>query len=211
MMHLADKFLSESDKEKIRNAVKEAEKITSGEIVPMIVSTSYTYPLSNFIGGFTFAIIIALLSVLIFKNENLWFFLSVFMPALIIMYGIIKYILPIKRLFISHHEINAEVEEAAINQFFRHSLYKTRDNTGVLIYISVFEKKIWVLADSGINSKVEPVVWREVVNIIVKGIKEKKQGEAIAEAIAKVGQILRVQFPCKKDDTDELSNLIVED
>ncbi len=55
MKHLADKFLSDSDKERIRNAVKEVEKTTSGEIVPMIASTSYTYPASNFIGGFTFA------------------------------------------------------------------------------------------------------------------------------------------------------------
>jgi putative membrane protein len=210
MKHLADKFLSDTDKERIRNAVKEVEKTTSGEIVPMIASTSYTYPVSNFIGGFIFAIIIALLSVFIFKNDRLWFFLSVFMPAFIIMFGIIKYCLPVKRLFISHNEINAEVEEAAINQFFRHSLHKTRDNTGVLIYISIFEKKVWVLADSGINSKVNPPAWQEIVNIIVNGIKQKKQGEAIIEAITKAGQILCANFPCKKDDTDELSNLIIE-
>ncbi len=140
-------------------------------------------------------IIIALLSVFIFKNDSLWFFLSIFMPAFIIMYGIIKYCLPVKRLFISHNEINAEVEEAAINQFFRHSLHKTRDNTGVLIYISIFEKKVWVLADSGINSKVDPSAWQEIVNIIVNGIKEKKQGEAIIKAIAKVRPNTLREFP----------------
>jgi putative membrane protein len=211
MKHLADKFLSESDKKRIQDAVKEVEKTTSGEIVPMIASTSYTYPVSNFIGSFTFALIIALLTVFILKNENLWFFLSVFMPAFIIMYVIIKYCLPVKKLFISDKEINEEVEEAAINQFFRHQLYKTKDQTGVLIYISIFERKVWVLADSGINNKVDTSVWQEVVNIIVSGIKEKKQGEAIPQAIEKVGQILCTNFPCKSDDTDELSNLIVED
>ncbi|MFH0974192.1 MAG: TPM domain-containing protein [Spirochaetota bacterium] len=210
MKNLAGKFLSDPDKEKIRNAVKDAEKITSGEIVPMVVSSSYTYPVSNFIGGFIFALIIALFAVFIKNNEHLWYFLTIFMPVFYTMYMLIKHNPKLKRLFISDKEINEEVEEAAINQFFKHRLYKTKDQTGVLIYISVFERKVWVLADHGINSRVNPSVWQEIVDIIVKGIKEKKQGDAITVAIAKTGEILHTHFPCKKDDTDELSNLIIE-
>jgi putative membrane protein len=211
MKHLSDKFLSDTDKEKIVNAVKEAEKKTSGEIVPMIASYSYTYPVSNFIGGFMFGLIIALIAVLIFNNETLWFFLSVFMPAFFIMYLMVKYSLPVKRLFISHHEINAEVEEAAINQFFRHQLNRTKDQTGVLVYISLFERKVWLLADHGINIKVNSSEWQDIVNIITSGIKGKQHGESIATAIKKIGEILCTHFPCRKDDTDELSNLIIED
>jgi putative membrane protein len=211
MKHLADKFLSESDKEKIVNAVKEAEKKTSGEIVPMIVSYSHTYPVSNFMGGFMFGLIFSLLAVFIFKNENLWFFLSIFMPAFFIMYLIVKYSLPVKRLLISHHEINAEVEEAAINQFFKHHLNRTKDQTGILLYISLFERKVWLLADHGINIKVNKSDWQDIVNTITDGIKGKQHGESIAKAIKRIGDILCTHFPCKKDDTDELSNLILED
>ncbi|MBN2403569.1 MAG: TPM domain-containing protein [Spirochaetes bacterium] len=209
MKNLAEKFLSESDKKKIQNAVKEIEKITSGEIVPMVVSSSYSYPVSNYIGGFIFAFIIALLCVFILEDENLWLFLSIFMPAFIVMYVLIKYSMTVKKLFISDKEINEEVEEAAITQFFKHQLYKTKDQTGILLYISVFEKKVWILADHGINSKVEPNAWEKIVDLIVKGIKTKRQGEAIPEAIRKIGEMLCEHFPCKDDDTDELKNLII--
>lgn len=211
MRQLADKFLTDTDKENIRKAVKEIEKVTSGEIVPMIVSASYSYPLSNFIGGFSLGMLIALITVLISQNENLWLFLSVYMAAFIIIHELIKYILPLKRLFISIKEMNEEVEEAAINAFYKNELYKTRDKTGVLIYISVFEKKVWVLADKGINSKVDPGTWKEIVSIIVNGIKEKKQSEAIVKAIEKTGEILSTHFPCKKDDMNELTDLIINE
>lgn len=211
MHHLVNKFLTDAEKENIRNAVKEVEKITSGEIVPMVVSASYSYPLSNFIGAFSIAMIIALITVLVLKNDHLWLFMSVYMAAFIIIYELIKYILPLKRLFISDKEINAEVEEAAVNAFYKNDLYKTRDKTGVLIYISVFEKKVWVLADKGISCREDPKIWQEIVTIIVNGIKEKRQTDAIVKAIARTGEILGTHFPVKKDDTNELTDLIIND
>ena len=44
-----------------------------------------------------------------------------------------------------------EVQEAVLTAFFKEELYRTRDETGILIFISVFEHKVWVLADRGIT------------------------------------------------------------
>ena len=49
------------------------------------------------------------------------------------------------------------------------------------------------------------------MDIIVDGIRNKQQGEAIVKAISMVGDILKSHFPVRYDDTDELENLIVED
>ena len=211
MKNLAAKFFSEADKEKVTNAVKEVEKVTSGEIVPMVVSSSYHYPVSNILGAFIMGIIIALATVFITRNEYLWQFLAVFMLAFVITHEIIKRILPLKRLFISRKEINEEVEEAAITSFYKKGLSNTRDKTGVLIFISVFERRVWVLADSGINEKVAPDTWESVVKIIIDGIKKNEQGDAVAKAVAVVGDILKDHFPVRPDDVDELDNLIIED
>jgi malate/lactate dehydrogenase len=45
--------------------------------------------------------------------------------------------------------------------------------------------------------------------ILIDVNKEKEQGEAIIKAIARTGQILTLHFPVKKDDTDELADLII--
>jgi putative membrane protein len=210
MKKSANKFLTNIEKEKIQRAVEEAEKHTSGEIVPMIVPQSYKYPMSNLIGGLVFGLIIALLAVFIFKNEHLWLFLTVFILSLIIMHRIIEFIAPLKRFFISDRELDEEVQEAALVNFYKNGLYKTKDETGVLLFISVFERKVWLLADRGINVKLEPITWQDIVDDLIKGIKAKNQGDAIVHAVTRIGEILRTHFPVKKDDRNELDNLIIK-
>jgi putative membrane protein len=216
MINLAEKFLNDQDKEKIKNAVKEAEKHTSGEIVPMIVSRSYHYPVSDIIGGGVFAFPLSLIFTyflggwLWIGNYNLWLFLGIFIVLFIIFHQVIKHTHTLKRHFISEREIEEEVNEAAVTAFFREGLYRTRDETGVLIFISVFERKVWVLADRGINAKVKQGQWHEIVNMIIEGIKNKNHADYICRAIDETGRILREHFPIKADDTDELRNLIIE-
>ena len=53
--------------------------------------------------------------------------------------------------------------------------------------------------------------WQEVVDIVVNSIKKRKQAEGICRAVLRCGELIREHFPIKKDDTDELGNLIIED
>jgi hypothetical protein len=53
---------------------------------------------------------------------------------------VVKRTLWLKRRFISVKEIEAEVREAVVTAFFKEGLYRTRDATGVLVLISVFER-----------------------------------------------------------------------
>jgi putative membrane protein len=103
------------------------------------------------------------------------------------------------------------VEEAAVTSFFRNGLNNTRDRTGILIFISVFERRAFVLADQGINAKVDSGVWQEVVDLVVDSIRRHHQTEGICEAVKRCGRLIQEHFPIKKDDTNELDNLIVED
>jgi len=221
MKNLADRFLSEAEKKKIIESVKKVENITSGEIVPMVVSSSYTYPLAEIKGAAFFSVPAAIALTYLAVQQSLlmgyfpylyysmWMFLGIGMVLYVLSYLLLKYIPSMKRMFIADAEIDEEVEEAAVTSFFRNGLYLTRDKTGVLIFISVFEHRVWVLADSGINEKVDKKVWDEIVQHIIRGIKEKRQGDAIGEAITRVGEILKEHFPVKPDDRDELDNLII--
>jgi putative membrane protein len=216
MANTAERFLSEQDRERIDNAVKEAERHTSGEIVPMVVSASYHYPMSNVLGGIIFAFPISLVltyfvgSWLWIGHYNLWLFLGIIIILFILFYQVVKWTYGLKRFFISDKEIDEEVEEAAITAFFREGLYHTKDETGILIFISVFERRVWMLADRGINAKVKEGEWDAIVKMITEGIKNKNQAEATCKAIGETGRILKEHFPRKADDTNELKNLIVE-
>ena len=217
MKDLAQQFLSDADRATIAAAVEAAEKKTSGEIVPMVVSTSYDYPMSDLIGGASLALPATfLLTPLVggwlwIGTWNLWVFLGLFSLLFLAGQALVRRSLILKRFFISNRELDAEVEEAAVTSFFKKGLYRTRAETGILIFISVFEHRVWVLADRGINRKVAPGQWDEIVALIVQGIKQKRGAEAICEAVEKVGTLLADYFPVQEDDRDELTNLIVED
>jgi putative membrane protein len=216
MKDLAKNFLSDVERTRVETAVKEAEKLTAGEIVVMIISASYQYPLAMVIGAAAFALPLALIFTplagawLWIGGQNMWLFLGFLTVFFILFHEIIKRIAWLKRFFISRKEIDDEVEEAAITNFFDQGLYRTRDQTGVLVLISVFERRVWVLADRGINANVSESQWDDIVKMITDGIKQKRPADAICEAVEKIGELLKTHFPIKPDDTDELKNLIIE-
>jgi putative membrane protein len=216
MKNLAKKFLTDDERARVNAAVQDAEKLTAGEIVVMIISASYHYPMANVIGAAVFALVLALIFTALvgqwlwIGGQNMWLFLGLLTVFFILFHEVIKRIPWLKRFFISEREIKEEVEEAAITNFFNEGLYRTRDETGVLVLISVFEHKVWVLADKGINARVRDGQWDDIVKIVVDGIKQKRQAEAICEAVEDIGNLLKEHFPVKPDDTDELKNLIIE-
>ena len=107
-------------------------------------------------------------------------------------------------------EVDLEVREKALVSFVEQGLHETRDKTGILILISLFEHRVQVLADSGINAKVPENTWDEIVTIIVNGLKAGDTCNAICQAVERCGELLEEHFPRKHDDTDELPNLVIE-
>ncbi len=216
MKDLAQKFLSDDERTRVTEAVKAAEKLTAGEIVVMIISASYHYPMANVIGAAVFALPLALIFTTLtgewlwIGGQNMWLFLGYLVVLFFLFHELIKRTPWIKRGFITERQIQEEVEEAATTQFFNQGLYRTRDETGVLVLISVFERKVWILADRGINAKVQTDQWDDIVKMIIAGIKQNRQADAICEAVEKIADLLKTHFPIKPDDTDELKNLIIE-
>jgi putative membrane protein len=216
MKDLAERFLSEDERARISAAVEKAEKLTAGEIVVMIIPASYHYPMANVIGAAACALALGLLLTpliggwLWIGKQNMWLFLGLFTVFFILFHEVIKRTLWLKRHFISRKEIDAEVKEAAVTHFFNHGLYRTRDKTGVLVLISVFERRVRVLADQGINAKVPEGQWDNIVKMITDGIKQKHAADAICATVEKIGDLLKTHFPIKPDDVDELENVIIE-
>lgn len=216
MRTLAKKLLSEAEKKQVEAAVAAAEKNTSGEIVVMIVPSSYGYPMAEVIGAAAFALPLSiLLTVFIgglfwIGTRDMWLFLGIFAVSFVGFLLMLKHLFWLKRWFISKREIEEEVQEAAVTAFYRNGLFRTRDETGVLIFISVFERKVWVLADRGINEKVRKESWNRIVEMIAAGIREKRPAEAICNAVKTVGDLLTKHFPIQADDANELKNLIIE-
>ncbi|NOY12392.1 MAG: hypothetical protein GXP51_01470 [Deltaproteobacteria bacterium] len=210
-MKSASEFFSKEEQQEIEAAVKAAETRTSGEIVPMVVDASYEYPRAELIGGGTLALATGLLVSWAVGGESIWWFLPVFIVSFFVFQQLIRNLPDLKRKLIHPGEFDVEVREKALVSFVEQGLHETRDKTGVLILISLFERRVQVLADSGINAKVPQNTWDEIVEMIVSGLKSGDACNAVCKAVTRCGELLQEHFPIKDDDTNELPNLIIEE
>lgn len=211
----AQLFFSQAEQEAICTAVHEAEGKTSGELVPMLVSESHSYPLAAVRGGSLVALIIALsltapiAGMFWLSASNMWVFLGIFFPFYWLTNWIIERSPSLKRFFLFADEMEKEVQNSAFAAFFEERLYKTRDANGILIYISLLERRAWIIADSGISDRIETRKWDETVQCITNGIKTNQACDALCQAISMIGDILTTEFPVREDDQNELHDLIL--
>jgi putative membrane protein len=140
----------------------------------------------------------------------MWMFLTAFLACYLVFQVILRTVPVFRKPFLSKRQMAEEVNEAAITSFFLNGLHRTRDQTGIIIYVSVYERMVQVLADKGINDKVSPEVWQEVVGIVTRSMRERNPAEGICTAVQRCGELITEHFPIKSDDTDELPNLIVD-
>lgn len=206
----AEKLFTDEEKKQIEQAVAAAEGRTSGEIVPMIVNSSYNYPSAELIGAGSLALACGLTVSGFFGGASIWWFIPVFFVTFILAKMLISHCPGFKRKLISAEDMEEEVREKAIVSFIEQDLHQTRDRTGILILISLFERRVQVLADSGINAKVSQETWDQIVTIITDGLKSQQTATALCKAIERCGDLLVEHFPRRHDDTDELPNLIID-
>ncbi|HIQ38360.1 MAG TPA: hypothetical protein EYH36_10285 [Desulfocapsa sulfexigens] len=212
---MAQSFFSKEEQTRICETVHKAELKTSGELVPMLVCESHSYPLAAIRGAAFVALLTALIvtpliaGMFWLESSNLWVFLGVGTPVFLIVQFLISSYPRLKRFCLFADEMDTEVQNSAFAAFFTEELYKTKDANGILIFISILEHRAWVIADSGISERIPHERWEEAVAVITNGIRKKKQCQALCEAITMIGDILEKEFPIQDGDINELHDLII--
>ncbi|RLC50967.1 MAG: TPM domain-containing protein [Candidatus Cloacimonadota bacterium] len=211
---------SKEDLEKIKEAVKKAESKTSGEIATAFIKQSYDYAIQELtfavICGFVYFFIISFFTPAIesFLQKLFWEYSSAY---LVMFYGLSTFLtitifyflanIPfVDRLIVSRKTMQQKVHERAIRHFMESGVYNTKDRTGILIFISFLEKRVELLADTGISAKIPQEKWNSIVNQIVEGIKQKKLVDNLIAAIDECGKLLSEHFPIQPDDKNELKD-----
>jgi uncharacterized membrane protein len=100
------------------------------------------------------------------------------------------------------------VLDRAAYLFAKLKMHTTELRNGVLIYLSVNDKKFAIIGDSGINSKVPSGFWDEIKEIMAQNFRNGNFHEGLMQGIKLTGTKLKEFFPYQKDDTNELSNEI---
>jgi putative membrane protein len=203
---------SQADFDRIAAAVAKAEHGTSGEIVPVFAEASGAYAdaawragsvlgLAGVIAGEFLdaeALSASAMRPLLFFGacSATGFLLTLFWPAL-------------RRRMATRRSMDEQVSLRAEAAFMREQVFATRDRTGVLIFVSFLERRVRVIADSGIHAKAALGTWDGVVAKVVDGMKAGRPADGIVEAVTLCGDLLRQHgFTARPDDTNELPDAL---
>ena len=204
---------SQSDLDRITEAVRAAESKTSGEIVPYFVIQSDDYSIARWRGGVALAALAVLVTLAFQMMSKTWLPFGVLelsgaiVGAFILGILLVRAVPQFRRLMLGHALMDHRVSQRASVAFLSEEVFKTRERTGILIFLSFFERRVIVLGDSGINAKVVQSDWQEIVHTIIKSVKQGKPADGLIDAIRQCGDLLQQHGVERlRDDTDELSD-----
>ena len=105
---------------------------------------------------------------------------------------------------------HARVRARAVTCFKVGAERRTQGRTGVLIYLSMAERRAEIVADEAIASKVAPEVWGDALAALLFEIRAGHMAQGLALAAEKVGAVLAEHFPRAEDDVNELPDRLIE-
>lgn len=189
------KRITKQVKQDIELLIADIEKKTTGEIVPVVLADSDSYPAAHFRWAIFLSLIftVGLYFAPIELPDPIWFLAA---QALGITLGLIIAFFPkAKRFMLTKGEMNIEVHQRALQAFYEHGVGNTSDRDGVLVFISLLEHRAEILADIGIAQKVPQADWQHILSSSLLKLKSGDLPGAITSAIYEIGDKLTQAFP----------------
>src|SRR5690606_883907 len=206
---------TEKELEQLEAAVAQAEARTSAEIVPVVVPSSDWYPVAIWRGaggGVLLGLLLALIAFQFYGGWGLaWLYTGWGTAMLILGTGVVGALLgalvpPVKRL-LAADRMTLMVHLRAMQAFVEEEVFTTRERTGVLLFISLYEHRIEILADAEINRRVGTEDWADIVARIRDGIRAGELYEGLVDAFDMCGRLLEEKgMAIQPDDVNELGN-----
>lgn len=221
-------YLSETQHRLVSDAVGEAERNTSGEIVTVLADRSDGY--SDVVLVYAAAMAFTAMSVFAALPRpflDLWDALvggwghdwsTGELASMTIALGLVAFAASwvalsfdaLRFALVPKPVKAARARDAAVRHFKVGAESRTHGRTGVLLYLSMREHRAEIVADATIASQVPAEVWGEAMADMLGEIREGRVAEGLAAGIRDVGVVLADRFPRDAEDTNELPDRLIE-
>jgi putative membrane protein len=211
--------LTSQERARVEAAVQAAEQQTSAEIIPMIVARSGLYRETQHRAGLLLALLVLTVLLTIetawlpwgwHASNAVWL-----LAATTVAYGMGVWIgtLPIIiRFFTPRERMQQKVQLRAELAFAQHGIAHTREQTGLLLMLSLLERQVYVLPDKSLAGRVSDAEWQAAVAVIVERLQADDLAGGLCRGIEASGAILARACPAGKgDNPNELSNEVIQD
>jgi len=200
-------LISAKNAERISAAITAAERTTSGEIVAVVADQSSRYQHIPFMWAALLALVIPWPLI-----HFTWMPVqTIFLLQLLVFLGLLalSWHPRVRMSLVPRSILNANTRRRASEQFLAQNLHTTEGRTGVLIFVSLAEQRVEIIADSGIDALVPKGTWQKIVDQLTADIGAGRAVEGFEEAIKQIGEQLAAHFPPGDFDPNELPDHLI--
>lgn len=115
------------------------------------------------------------------------------------------------RRFVTHARCEAEVLQHAQALFLDREMFRTRERTGILVLVSLFERKVVILPDAGVAGRVSQPALADVVARMTAPLSRGARYQALVEGLAALeSALLAAGFAGAPGAPDEIPDEFVQ-
>lgn len=212
-----------ADRERVNQAVREAESATSAEILPVVARSSGRYDRAEDVVGLWFAVLALIAVWLIVPLPNVapgdWAGIAPVWQLVALIAGMVAGFVVgaiigeridwLRRLFAPRSQMREEVEGRARQVFFDQRVHHTAGGSGVLLYVSLLEHMAAVVADQSVLDKLGQERIDEVCREFTQRLHDGTPTDALCDTSRSIGRMLAAVLPRAEDDVNELADALV--
>ncbi|MBI4601789.1 MAG: TPM domain-containing protein [Planctomycetes bacterium] len=209
-MAKASANLSDGDRRRVEEAVREAESRTAAEIVPVVTAASSRYHRAEDIMALWCGLI-AYVLLGVFSPEHLidfWEGLIVLGLAVALGALLSNRVPALKRALAGKTEMAAQAMDMAFRHFRTFGVGDTAGRTGVLIFVSLFERQAVVIGDRALADKLKPEDYGSIRDALLEKLKAGELAAGLEAAVRRAGEVLAPICPRAPGDVDEIPNAL---
>jgi putative membrane protein len=205
--------LSQADRQRVTEAITKAEKSTRGEIVAVAARQSDDYVHVPLHIATALALAVPLI-VVVYNHFFVWNAIGVswifVLQLLTFIVAALILSLPTIRFYITPRKLMQKyASRNAAQQFLALNTSSTQGRTGVLIFVSILERYVEIIGDTGIASRVDKGTWQEIVNDMLPLLRQHRTSDAMILAVERCGAELAKHFPPGKTNPNELPDRFI--
>jgi putative membrane protein len=213
-----EQISSDHDRAQLDQRVTEAEKRTKAQIVLAVIKRSDTYaelPWKAFAMGVSVAGLLVIILDLFTQTWNSNSMVHIAVAATLAVgaiFALLTVFVPgFARLFLSANRAEVEVRQYADSIFLSRELFATDKRTGILLLISLFERRVVILPDKGLSNRLSKDAMRDVIAAMSTYLRRTETSRAMEEGLERLCRILEPTANGAEDTKNELPDDIIEE